>query len=131
MTYNYYQQPYGYNPIAPISGLNYNLPSQQNYQNYQNNSINNGFNWVQGESAARAFQVNPGAKALLLDSEKDVFYIKSVDMSGTPSPLRIFEYKEVFPDSTKNVAQAGQENSQYITKKEFEERLSEIEDLLK
>lgn len=118
MTYNYYQQPYGYNSLAS----NFTLPSQQ---------PNNGFNWVQGEAAARAFQVNPGSKALLLDSEKDVFYIKSVDMSGAPSPLRIFEYTEIFPETSKNISQVGQDNPQYITKKEFEERISAIEELLK
>lgn len=128
MAYNYYQQPYSYNPTTP---MNYNL-SQLNYPNFQSyqTNTNNGFNWVQGESGARAFQVNPGQKALLLDSEKDVFYIKSVDISGTPSPLRVFEYKEVFSDGP-NVSQVGQENTQYITKKEFEERLAVIEDLLK
>ena len=125
MTYNYYQQPYGYTPVTPMQNFNYSLPSQQTTTN------NNGFNWVQGEAAARAFQVSPGNKVLLLDSEKDAFYIKSVDMSGTPTPLRIFEYKEIFPDTSKNVSQIGQENNQYITKQEFEERISEIEELLK
>lgn len=127
MAYNYYQQPYGY---SPQSSMNYTYP-QLNYSNYQSYQTNtNGFNWVQGESGARAFQVSPGQKALLLDSEKDVFYIKSVDISGTPSPLRTFEYKEVFSENS-NISQVGQENTQYITKKEFEERLSVIEELLK
>ena len=127
MTYNYYQQPYTYTPsAAPIAPLtpNYNAPTQQ--LNY-----NNGINWIQGEAAARAFQVNPGGKALLLDLEKDVFYIKSVDTNGMPLPLRIFEYKEVYPEGTKNISQAGQENTQFITKQEFEERISALEDLLK
>ena len=52
MTYNYYQQPYGYNPMSSLPSYGYNLPSQQqnypNYQNINNNSNNNGFNWVQG-----------------------------------------------------------------------------------
>lgn len=127
MTYNYYQQPYGYTPITPISA--YNLPSQQQ-PNYPNNT-NNGINWVQGEAAARAFQVNPGGKVLLLDSEKDVFYIKSIDASGRPFSFRTFEYKEVFPETSRNVSQASQENTEFITKKEFEERISELEELLK
>lgn len=127
MTYNYYQQPYGYTPITPISA--YNLPSQQQ-PNYLNNT-NNGINWVQGEAAARAFQVNPGGKVLLLDSEKDVFYIKSIDASGRPFSFRTFEYKEIFPETSKNVSQASQENTEFITKKEFEERISELEELLK
>lgn len=130
MTYNYYQQPYGYTPMTPIS--TYNLPSQQqlNYSNYSNNT-NNGINWVQGEAAARAFQVNPGGKVLLLDSEKDVFYIKSIDTSGRPLSFRTFEYKEIFPETSKNISQASQENTEFITKQEFEERISELEELLK
>ena len=127
MTYNYYQQPYGYTPIAPIPA--YNLPSQQQ-PNYSNNA-NNGINWVQGEAAARAFRINPGEKVLLLDSEKDVFYIKSNDINGMPLSFRTFEYKEVFSEPSKNVSQASQENTQFITKKEFEERISELEELIK
>lgn len=127
MAYNYLQSPYGYNPSAQgYNPVQFNYP---NYQSYQTNTTN-GFNWVQGKSGAQAFQVMPGQKALLLDSEKDVFYIKSVDINGTPSPLRTFEYKEVFSEDS-SVAQVGQENTQYITKKEFEERLSVIEELLK
>ena len=129
MTYNYYQQPYGYTPITPMPTMNYTMPSQQ--QSTYANNTNNGINWVQGEAAARAFQVMPGNKVLLLDLEKDVFYIKSVDSNGIPAPLRVFEYKEKFLDVPQNVSQAGQENTQFITKKEFEERISQLEDLWK
>ena len=50
--------------------------------------------WVQGEAGAKAFMVKPGASVVLMDSEKDFFYIKTVDQSGMPN-LRVFEYKEV------------------------------------
>ena len=67
----------------------------------------------------------------MLDLEKDVFYIKSVDTNGIPSPLRVFEYKEVFSEETQGTSQVSQENTQFITKKEFEDRMSVIEELLK
>lgn len=126
MTYNnnYYPQPCGYTPIATPT-VNYTMPTQQ--RNYNNNGIN----WVQGEAAARAYQVGPGEKVLLLDLEKDVFYIKTVDASGMPAPLRIFEYKEILPDAPKNISQVGQDNNQFVTKQELDERLAQIEELLK
>ena len=128
MNYNYYQ-PYGYN--QPF--LNYNLSAQYPNQSYQQTNTNNIFDLVQvvqGEDAARAFQINPGSRALLLDFEKDTLYIKSVDFNGIPMPLRIFDFKERFSDNL-NTAQVNQESIPYVTKKEFEERLSEIEELLK
>lgn len=132
MTYNnYYTQPYNYTPITPLPTLGYSMPSQQMPQkNYMNNANNSGIHWVQGEAAARAYYVEDGGKVLLLDLEKDVFYIKSVDASGMPLPLRVFEYKEISTETPKNISQVGQENTQYITKQEFEERMSQIEELL-
>ena len=61
---------------------------------------------------------------MLMDSEENVFYIKSTDASGMPLPLRIFDYKErtatnnsinpVIPQITEP------DMSNYITREEFE-----------
>lgn len=53
-----------------------------------------GINWVQGVEAAKGYFVLPGNSVLLLDSEAQCFYIKSVDASGVPAPLRVFDYTE-------------------------------------
>ena len=104
---NYYQgvnMPYN----AP------NLPS--NAQAQQNNQIT----WVQGESAAKAFPVGSGNSVLLMDSEDNVFYIKSTDQSGMPQPLRIFDYKERTAQHTAaEVSKAPAD--EYVTRKEFDE----------
>lgn len=50
--------------------------------------------WVQGEEAAKSYLCAPGNSVLLMDSEKSSFYIKTVDASGMPQPLRIFDYAE-------------------------------------
>ena len=42
----------------------------------------NGINWVQGEAGAKSFSIAPGQSVLLMDSESNVFYIKSTDPSG-------------------------------------------------
>lgn len=67
--------------------------------------------WVQGESGAKSFITPPNTTVLLMNSEADQFFIKSVDASGMPSPLRVFNYTEV--TSTPNVT--------YVTREEFDE----------
>lgn len=87
-----------------------------------------GITWVQGEAGAKSAFVKPGKSKLLVDSEDDVFYIKSVDISGMPLPLRVFDYKErinVEPFGSA-VVQEPIQNPEYVTREEFEKRISEI-----
>lgn len=62
---------------------------QTGYQPYQMN--NQGMQWVQGESAAKSYPVAPNTTVALWDSEENVVYIKSADMSGMPS-IKILDY---------------------------------------
>ena len=117
---NYFPQTYQntYYPQTPT----YTAPAPST-------SSNEGINWVQGEVAARAYHVDPGKSTLLMDSESDVFYIKSSDMSGMPLPLRIFDYKER-QLGNQPMAQISQENTPFVTKEELNERLKELEQTL-
>ena len=91
----------------------------QQYQALQ--PQNNGFSWVQGESGANSFIVNPGQTVWLMDTENNnVFYIKSRDMSGVLAPLRIFDFQERVSQNP------GTVNQDYITREEFEKRLAEV-----
>jgi len=81
-------------------------------------------NWVQGEAGARSVPVPPGQKALLMDSETNVFYVKSSDISGMPLPLRIFEYTEVGNVATTDSIAGAQ--SKYVTHEELEQALAEL-----
>lgn len=84
----------------------------------------NAINWVQGEAGAKAVPVAPGQKALLMDSETNVFYVKSSDVSGMPLPLRIFEYKEVSKVATdEDIARA---RNTYVTHEELERILADL-----
>lgn len=77
--------------------------------------------WVQGDVGAKAFQMAPGSKAILMDSENDdIFYIKVCDDAGI-GKLRRFRYKEEFdtPQQT--------DMSMYVTKQDL---TSEVERLL-
>lgn len=84
---------------------------------------NTSFIWVQGEAAARAYMVSAGQSVLLMDSESDVFYIKSADNSGMPLPLRVFDYKERVEEPQ---AQTIQQTDQFITREEFEARIAQL-----
>ena len=85
-------------------------------QPQQNNII-----WVSGEAGAKAYAVAAGQSVVLMDSERDVFYIKTSDASGMPMPLRVFDFKERVAVA-KNATTAGD----YITREEFEKRLQEV-----
>lgn len=80
-------------------------------------------NWVQGEAGARSIPVPAEQKALLMDSETNVFYIKSSDASGMPLPLRTFEYKEVGVVSDSSTARP---QSEYVTHEELEQALANL-----
>lgn len=79
-----------------------------------------GLPWVQGEAGAKAYPVSQNSSVLLMDSEAEVFYIKSTDMSGMPLPLRIFDYKErvstpIAVPAENSVSQVAESNVQYAT----------------
>lgn len=84
----------------------------------------NAINWVQGEAGAKAVPVAPGQKALLMDSETNVFYVKSSDVSGMPLPLRIFEYKEVSKVASDEAI--GRAQSEYVTHEELEQAIAAL-----
>lgn len=114
---NSYAQPY-----SPY--YNYNQGSYINPPNSSNNQI-----WVQGEAGAKAFPVGNGSAVMLMDSESDVFYIKSTDANGVPLPLRIFEYKERELNQNKNT-ESNLNIDNYITRDEFEAKIAELNNML-
>lgn len=78
--------------------------------------INNGINWVQGLEGASAYQLPPNSNAVLIDSTRDVMYIKSFDNIGMPT-LRTFEFKEVTDKKPED---------KYITRDEFNRFLDSL-----
>ena len=117
---NYFPQtytPYAYG--APSS-----LPTMA--QTSTNTNTINAIHWVQGEAGAKAVPVQPGQKVLLMDSETNVFYVKSCDVSGMPLPLRIFEYQETTQVAS-GTDQAAASNT-YVTHEELEQILAELKE---
>lgn len=130
MAYNNYFPQY-YPNIQPA----YQMPqnASQMPQNALPNS-SNGITWVQGESAAKSFPVAAGQSVLLMDSESSSFFIKSMDQSGMPLPLRIFDYSERKSDhSESGIGKSN--NSDYVSRQEFDafkqEMMKSISDIEK
>ena len=117
---NSYMGAYQQYPNAP----QYLLPAQTPPQT--NN--NNGFAWVQGENGAKSYLVAPNTTVLLMDSESPKFYLKSIDNSGFPMPLRVFEYKELTSTTaTEKERTENDTDAMYVTKSEFEAFKDKIE----
>lgn len=111
-------------------------PNQQQYNQQSQSQNANGIIWVQGIEGAKSFYVAPGQTAWLMDSESNCFFIKSVDASGMPMPLRIFDYNERKSNGSnnqqqQNVCQPDIDVSAFVTRKEFEERIAQISDQAK
>jgi len=81
--------------------------------------------WVQGEAGAKSQYVPAGQSALFMDSENPTFYIKTVDASGFPQPLRIFDFTERVAEP---INPEPQDMSMYVTKDDLEETISKLID---
>lgn len=113
-----YQQPLANYPVYPQINQ---VPQQPQVPQQQNNQMHNSIIWVQGDAAAKSYPVAPGTTIMMLDSEEPVFYIKTVDASGMPAPLRIFDFVERSENVSPHINM-----EEFITREEFEKRIAEL-----
>lgn len=85
--------------------------------------------WVQGEAGAKAYPVGAGNSVLLMDTEDSVMYIKTVDVSGMPQPLRVFDYVERSAQGRSGAAAVA--NADTVTREEFEALREDVRRLSK
>ena len=116
MPYNSYAYPqYGYVGAQPtITAVPQPTPTVPQPES--------GLVWVQGIEGAKSYLLGPNKTALLMDSEREQFFIKSTDASGMPLPLRIFQYSEIGNKDRE---------SNYVTKAEFDALASKFDALSK
>lgn len=91
--------------------------------------INQPINWVSGEAGAKSWIMGKGETVLLMDSESQVFYLKSTDQTGMPMPLRVFEYKERVTEAMQNNVMTA--NNEYVTRQEYDELKAIVNSLKK
>ena len=85
MAYNNFY-PTGYQPMYQPNAYQTQMSTGSVQSGSQNPLI-----WVQGEAAAKSYPIAPNTSVPLFDSEANVIYIKSADMSGMPS-IKILDY---------------------------------------
>lgn len=107
---------------------NYNFGQMQMQPQAQPVQNNQALNWVQGEAGAKSWIVGRGETALLMDSEKQVFYIKSCDATGMPLPLRVFDYTERKQEMRTDMP-IQKENPEYVTREEYTLLANKFNDL--
>lgn len=147
LNYNQQNQPWQYSSTQTIYSQaaqpyqNNNFTQDAYGKQYVNPQFRNdrGMIWVQGEAGAKAYPVAPGNTVMLMDSESDMFFIKSADQNGIPLPLRSFSYKELpAVSSTQNETLDNSisgnsiteiNDNTYITRAEFEKRMAELSDM--
>lgn len=127
MPYPYYPNYNAWNANAQMPQMSPQMPSVPQ----QTQQTTSDINWVQGEADAKSRPVAAGHSVILMDTEESVMYIKTVDASGMPQPLRIFDYKERQPQTkTAEVARPqGPDNS--VTREEFNALSEKVDRLIK
>jgi hypothetical protein len=86
--------------------------------------------WVQGIAGAKSYPVAPGHSTPLFDSEDLKVYIKTVDQSGVPQPLRCFRLVEENQNGLLN-SQTQEVKDVTITKADLENFRNEVSDMIK
>ncbi len=127
MAYNNYFPQYYPNQMPIMQQQQMPMQQPQMAQN-QSASSGNGIIWVLGENAAKSFPVGAGQTVILMDREEPVMYMKSVDQSGMPLPLRIFDITE--RTSEKHSGSIAQ-NDDFVSRKEFEEFREDVKRSIK
>lgn len=109
----------------------YAMPNQNlNPTQPTNQPQNQGITWVQGESGAKAYIVAPNSTVVLWDSENPVIYIKSADMSGLPT-MRVLDWTERTATQQLQPAKPPKNDSEYVTRQEFDEVVKRLNSLSK
>lgn len=124
MAYNSYF-PAGYQPLYYPQQMMQNQPQQAQPQPQPQPQINSGIIWVQGEAAAKSYPIAPNSSVPLWDSEANVIYIKSADMSGMPS-IKILDY--TMRDTAPRTAEISPQN-EFATKDDISVLEREISSL--
>lgn len=135
MAYNMYNQPSGWMPQQQNPGYSYGgMPMQQSYNNAPSMPIPQKPVFVDGEMAAKVFQMPEnwpvGVPLYLWDVNGECFYMKVIAPNGVPMPLRTFDYKEREPAPAGYLTGNGPDMSQYVTKNDLDQRFNELKQMM-
>lgn len=69
------------------------------------------FYWVHGEDAAKVYPQPYGTTALYLDNEDPLFFIRTVDMQGSTTAFKTYDYTERQPPAPPSYATTADLNA--------------------
>lgn len=102
----------GYPSYAPMTTPAYPNNLQNSYMTagpaYEQDTM---VSWVQGKSGAEAYPLAPGKRAMLMDSNEPILYVKATDVSGRYLPLQ--SYRLVPIEDVSNTPAIPQETIDY------------------
>lgn len=118
-----------YQPIQPQYSPQYaSVPQAQLAQQPQQPVANTGIQWVQGKEGAKSYQVQPGTSVILMDSERQMFYIKSANGAGMPE-LHSYAFQEIHEGEAQVITSALP--ADYVPKSDFEQLKGQFDELQK
>lgn len=103
-------------------------------QQLNNQPVNNVFR-VTGPESARAYSIPPKSNVVLFDAENPIFYWKTTDDAGYPTPLRAFKFEEIQLNEQLQLQSTIEQidTSNFVTKDDLDavkENVVEIKNLL-
>lgn len=104
----------------------------QYQQILQNGNVNDyGMPWVYGLNGAKAYPVRWGTRVAMMDAEaypaKLIVYIKGVDISGVPLPIKTYELHEIQEQAAPKTNEESDLSKIMKRLDGFEKRLSELQ----
>lgn len=118
MNYPYYGNPYM--PPMPdnLGQLRQQqmMPQRMPVQAVQQQPMQTSVVWISGgKEEANGFMVAPNSRVIIFETSSMSFHIKERDASGTPIPMRTFNYVE----ETETAHQDTKTDNKFVTREEF------------
>lgn len=100
---------------------NYNY-GYGNYNPYQTSMQQQNYAYVNGIEGAKAYQMMPNQTALLMDSDRPVFYFKTSNAMGQ-STIKAYKFEELVetPNQTQNAPEYALKSDLEALRKSIEE----------
>ena len=120
MAYNPYFNPY-YGQPMPDNLMQMRqqqmMQPQMPAQTAQPQQMQTSVVWISGgKEEANGFMVAPNSRVIIFETNSMIFHIKERDASGTPIPMRTFNYVE----ETETVHQDTKIDDKFVTREEFD-----------
>ena len=120
MAFTPYYQPNYYQPPMPdnLMQMRQQMMHQKPVQAAQQQPMQTSVVWISGgKEEANGFMVAPNSRAIIFETNSMIFHIKERDASGTPIPMRTFNYTEESENASQDTKKM---DDKFVTRDEFD-----------